>query len=73
MSEVTALLIVAVKHGLLITKKFQPKESWAYKWLKRKNFSGRAATKAMGKNNQDSAVNFINLLLKFIRKKAPNG
>ncbi len=34
MSAVTALLIDSGKHVLLITKKFQPKESWAYKWLK---------------------------------------
>ncbi len=58
-SAVTALLIDGGKHALLISKKFQPKESWAYKWLKRKNFSDRAATKATGKKNQDPKVSLL--------------
>jgi len=56
---VTALLIDHGKQNLLISKKFVPKERWAYLWLSRKKLTDRAVTKATAKKKEDPKVLFI--------------
>jgi hypothetical protein len=52
---VTALMIARERIGIL--SKIPPTLKWAYKWLKRKKFTDRKATKATSKKPEDPKVN----------------